>query len=761
MPLPRYDPALRLARLAKLCGALLLLLLAVSLAGAAPGAREAPRRVLMLHAFNYTFPATSVIADAARRRFAERSPNKIEIDADFLDLARVSDPGHAARMATFLRDKYAATPPQVVMTLGSAALPFIVEHRDAFAPKVPVVFTSVAPQNYVALRPPPDVTGIITEFDLNKTLELAERLQPDSRRLFVIAGSGATDRRWHSVASNVIENRERKFETTYLFGLPYDQIVEELKRVPRDAIVIILTVFADGTGKTFVPAEVAATLAPISPAPVYAPYDTYLGGGIVGGFMETFESVGVAAADLVLEILSGKDPATLPPQKNPGQAYRVDFRAMQRWGLDESRLPAGTLVLHKPPNLWDQHHELILAALLIVAVQTAFLVALVVQRRQRRVAEHLLHESEERMTFAAAAVNIGLWQFDLGTNELWATDHCRAMFGLGSNVRLTRDTFLAAVHPEDRGLALSSLREASTPGRSVIGDVRIILPDGQVRWIRVRARSHSDGPGAPSGVSGIFIDITEQKEAEAEAALQRQEVTHLMRVSALGQLSGAIAHEINQPLTAILSNAQAALHMTGEDAPNMAEIREALSDIIHEDNRAGEVIERLRTLLKKGEVTSEAVDVNSIVRSTTALLHSELINRRINVEIDLAQSLPPTSADPVQLQQVLLNLMMNAMDAMGSTPVPQRFVTVSTRTTRPGSVEVLVKDRGAGFPEADEGRLFQPFYTTKVHGLGLGLTICSTIAQAHGGKLTLASDKTGGAVATLSLPAQEMQIAAQ
>ena len=358
-------------------------------------------------------------------------------------------------------------------------------------------------------------------------------------------------------------------------------------------------------------------------------------------------------------------------------------------------------------------------------------------------------------------MNIGLWQFDLGTNELWATDHCRAMFGLGSDVRLTRETFLAAVHPEDRELALSSLREASTPGRSVIGDVRVILPDDQVRWIRVRARSHSDGPGAPSGVSGIFIDVTEQKEAEAEAALQRQEVTHLMRVSALGQLSGAIAHEINQPLTAILSNAQAALHMAGEDAPNMAEIREALSDIIHEDNRAGEVIERLRTLLKKGEVTSEAVDVNSIVRSTTALLHSELINRRINVEVDLAQSLPPTSADPVQLQQVLLNLMMNAMDAMGSTPVPQRFVTVSTRTTRSGSVEVLVKDRGAGFPEADEGRLFQPFYTTKVHGLGLGLTICSTIAQAHGGKLTLASDKTGGAVATLSLPAQEMQIAAQ
>ena len=364
------------------------------------------------------------------------------------------------------------------------------------------------------------------------------------------------------------------------------------------------------------------------------------------------------------------------------------------------------------------------------------------------------------MTFTAAAVNVGMWRFDLSSDELWATSHCRAIFGLGADVGLSRETILQAIQPDDRELALTALREAASSTKPTTCDVRVVLHDSEVRWIRIRARS-GDPSIRASQVSGIFIDVTDQKAAEADAALQRQEVTHLMRVSALGQLSGAIAHEINQPLTAILSNAQAALHMIQERSPNLEEIRDAIADIVHEDNRAAEVIERLRGLLRKGEVTTEIVDLNSLVISTVALLNGELINRSVKIELGLTECLPGTSGDPVQFQQVVLNLLMNAMDAMVFSPPAERIITVATRVRGNGSVDMIVTDRGPGFDQADEVRVFQPFYTTKAHGLGLGLTICSTIAQAHGGQLTLARGASGGAVATLSLPARKVQIAAQ
>jgi PAS domain S-box-containing protein len=750
-------PSVKCTRILR--GVFVLIILTISVLSSESRAAEAPKRVLILHSFNYSFPATTVMSDSVRRRLLERFPQGLEIEADYLDLARYPDATHASRMVNFLREKYARVNFDAVVVIGPSGVPFILEHREVVGRRVPVIFSDLTYATYKSLNLPPDVTGVIGDFYPEKTVELAKSLQPGARRLVVIAGNDAVDGRWRETARKAIEAHHPELETTYWSDLSYDALLADVSRLPSDTIVFLLTFFADSEGKRLIPRNVATAVAKASAAPVYGLFDTFIGQGIVGGYTVTYEAIGTAVADMVLEILSGADVTTLSPRANPGLTFRVDARAMDRWGLKERNLPSGSVILFKEPGLWDQHRNLILGIMLILALQSCVVAALLVQRRRRQQAELSLKESEERMTFTAASANVGLWQFDRTTNELWATEHCRAMFGLAHDVPLTRDTFLAAIHPEDRDMAVRAIRQTGNVPQSIVTQIRVVFPDDEVRWISVRARA--DGHGTPRQFSGIFVDITEQKTAESEAELQRQEVTHLMRVSVLGELSGAIAHEVNQPLTAILSNAQAALYLLEQDKPDLAEIRDALQDIVQEDNRAGEVVHRLRNLLKKGETRAELVDINELVDQTTTLLRSEMIGRRIVVETDLARDLPAYSGDSVQLQQVLLNLVINAMDAMASTPAARRLVTISTHARQAGAIEVLVKDRGPGIRPVQEGKLFEPFYTTKEHGLGLGLAICSTIVQAHGGTISLSNNDGGGAIAGFLLPAQELMMAAQ
>jgi PAS domain S-box-containing protein len=369
-----------------------------------------------------------------------------------------------------------------------------------------------------------------------------------------------------------------------------------------------------------------------------------------------------------------------------------------------------------------------------------------------RRAEAATRESEARMQFAAASANIGLWYFERTTGRLWATVHCRAILGLAPDAPLTRNVVQQVIHPDDRKAAIEAIRSAAFAGQDVVNEFRVVLPDGGLRWLRARARADHDETGLPVRVSGVFIDITKAKEAEHEADLQRRELAHMMRVAVMGELSGAIAHELNQPLTAILSNAEAARLLLAKPAPDLTEVGGALDDIVHESRRAGAVIDRLRGLLKKDERPSEAIDINGLVRSTVDLLHSELIARRMAVALALAPDLPQVAGDGVQLQQVLLNLVINAMDAIAATPLPRQPITVGTRLDEAGTIETSVTDRGHGIPPAVEGRAFEPFFTTKPHGLGLGLAICSTIVAVHGGQLTLANAADGGARARFTLP---------
>ena len=247
-------------------------------------------------------------------------------------------------------------------------------------------------------------------------------------------------------------------------------------------------------------------------------------------------------------------------------------------------------------------------------------------------------------------------------------------------------------------------------------------------------------------------DITERQRAEHEIAVQRNELAHLGRVTLLGELSGALAHELNQPLAAILANARAAQRMMAHDDFDRVEVRAILDDIVSDDRRAGAVIQRVRALIRKDEAKMHGVMPNDLVADVLEVAHSDLIQRSVTVTTRLSPTVPEVQGDRVQLQQVLLNLIVNACDAMADNPPNHRPLFITTKAVAPDAIRISIADGGAGITVQPIDEVFQPFVTSKQHGLGLGLAICRSIVDAHGGRMWAVNNPGTGATFHVLLP---------
>ncbi len=364
-----------------------------------------------------------------------------------------------------------------------------------------------------------------------------------------------------------------------------------------------------------------------------------------------------------------------------------------------------------------------------------------------------LRDSEARMALASEAAGIGVWIWNIAANRVWGSERAHRMFEFPLDAEVSFEAVIQRVHPDDRERVAATREHAMRAGGSYSTEYRIILADGSARWIASRGRLYFSGNGEPARMVGAVVDITDRKVAEAELAQHRNELSHLSRVTTLSELSSSLAHELNQPLAIILTNAQAAQRLLAQEPPDVAETRDILADIVSEDERAGEVIRRLRALLKPGQTQRLPLSVNEIIEDVLRIARSDLIGRGITVHTALVESAPQILGDRIQLQQVLLNLILNASDAMAANPPAQRHLTIAT-AHRDGLVRISVSDNGCGLPPEPE-RIFQPFYTTKKDGLGLGLPICRSIATAHQGRLwaevRVVAD--GGATLHLELPA--------
>ncbi len=586
------------------------------------GSEERAPRVLIIYPYDERLPSTDIAGETARERLTAALDGKVDLFSEFLDLSRFPDPDHVASMARYLAEKYQPVRPDVVIALGAESIGFMVANRATIAPDARIVYAGISKDEAERLKLPADIAGALTEFDVTSTFELARALQPDARKIVVMGGSAQFDKSWLEAARSDFSDLPSDYSVTYVTDVSIDEFVRRAAELPANTIVLVLSIFKDAEGTNFVPREAVARIAAASAAPVYGPYSTYIGQGIVGTSTFTFEAMGTTVADLALKVLDGKPSAdAMIPQ-----TYLADARQLAKWGLPESRLPEGTEVSFREKSLWEEHRLAILSTLGIVLVQAAIISALLLERRRRAAAQH-------------------------------------------------------------------------------------------------------------------------------EARTRLLEVVHLNQSATAGALSASIAHELNQPLGAIRNNAEAAEIILRSDKPDLELIRQILVDIRDDDQRAGDIIGRLRGMLKKrGEIEWQEFDVNEVVESALQLLHSEAERRRVEIDCERTTNQLRVRADRVHLQQVILNIATNAMDAMLSSAPAQRRLMFRTDVREGSKAAISIADTGTGIPSDKLSHVFETFYTTKTTGTGLGLSIARAIVETYGGHIWAANRPEGGAVVSFDLP---------
>ena len=496
--------------------------------------------------------------------------------------------------------------------------------------------------------------------------------------------------------------------------------------------------------------------------------------------------------------------------------------------------------------------------------------------RQLQASEASLREFEQRVTLAADAAQLGVWELDVPRKQIWMSDKVRELFQLSREGDVTYAEFEQRVHPEDRAARHRAMELAIRTQGAYEIEYRILLADGSVRWIGGRGRCLPEGDGKPNRLLGVSMDITERKHAEelfelateaspsgtvlidqqgrillvnahaerlfgwvrdeligkdvevlvperfanthpgdrthffaapesramgagrelfarrkdgsefpveiglnpiqtphgvvvlanvvdisarlaAEevARRSREQVELLSRVSLLGEMTASLAHELNQPLGAIVNNASAAMQYLEQGRLDPEKLQDILSDVVGDGRRAYDVMRNVRSAIKKGSAIRGLINLNDVVKAVTHMVQPDAASRFCKMETYLAQDLPAIEGDPIQIQQVLINLVHNAVDAMHDTPPGRRLVEIATNGNGDGTICVAVRDYGTGISDATRGRLFEQFFTTKDDGLGMGLAIVRSIIEAHGGTISAENAQGGGARFHFRLPIKE------
>ena len=969
------------------------------LLGVACASADEPKRVLLVHSFGSAAPPFSVHSTAFERALVERMHGKVDLDEVSLDMARYSDPEMQEAIVEYLQKRETKWRPDLVVPIGSPAGVFVAKYRDKLFPDVPILYTSLDQRLLLPGALEKNAAYIGQVFDVPALIEDMLRVAPATKNIAVVIGSSPLEKYWKEAFGKAAEPYAGRIAFTYYGDLSFDQMLGRVAMLPPNSYIFLLLLLRDSAGITPNADEALKRLHDVANAPINSIFEHQLGLGIVGGRLYQGELIGREAADMAARILDGEPASSFSPRLIDPLPPRYDWRELERWKIDEKKLPPRSTILFRPPTAWEQHRDWIIGGASVVLLEALLIAALLANLIKRRRAERwlteseerframadaapvlmwvtgpdklctflnwswlkftgrnldqeigigwvesvhpedrkrcletfatafdrredfvmqyrlrrhdgeyrtitdnglprydvqdkflgyigacvditdllrqqeALHESEERVALAAEAAQLGVWEMNEATGKLWASDKIRELFQLPRDGEVTYADFQARVHPEVREERDEAIRKAIETDTGYENEFRILLPDGKIRWLAGRARClNNNGHGgkrllgvsmditkskeaedlfrlateaSPSGtilvdkegriilvnahieelfgytrdeligqlvdvlvperfatilpahrakfldapraqvmapgqelfglrkdgseflvevglnpittergilVLATVVDISARKAAEKEARHQREQVELLGRAGLLGEMTASLAHELNQPLSAIVSNADAAMYYLKKADLDREQLHEIMADVVADAGRAHDIIQGVRNSVKKGTAPRRRIDLNELVEKVMRMVQHETMAHSCKVQTSLAQDLPAIEGDPTQLQQVVINLVNNAVEAVRDVPADRRGIRIATQQNGNGEVRVDVCDTGPGFSETERARIFEHFYTTKKDGLGMGLAIVHSIVKAHRGTIEAENIQGGGARFSVHLP---------
>jgi signal transduction histidine kinase len=617
-------------RVAAAAFVVILLVIAPVSVGAQANDEPAPRQpaIVLLAIDDLTLPYVRLIYEAFSETVA-KAPRPVALYFESLDGARFGAPGYLESVRGWLRQKYADRHIDVVVPLGQDTYDFLAAGRGEPWPDARILAADMSSVEATL----PQTSAVVLESDISEALRVIRAVLPDTERIAFIWGASAVEQARYTSYS--AQARRDGLDTVVLGGLTLEQMLGRVAELPEHTVLIAVTPTVAADGRLVPLKQLVAAVSAVASVPLFTFGAQDVGAGAVGGHVRDWSRVGHLLAVQALERLRQPATGTVAIPLSDYTSVIFDDRQLRRWGIPESRLPAGSDVRFREPSLWRDRRGLVLAAIAIIDTQLLLIAGLLVERRRRHTAEaesrHNLEESRRHLVANA----------------------------------------------------------------------------------------------------------------------------HLDRRAAMGELATALAHEINQPLNSILQNVDVAdMLLTAQPTyAGREELGEILGDIRKADLRASEVIRRMRTMLQRHELESETIDLNAVARDAMAITQPDASARRVALDAHLDPTIPTVQGDAIHLQQVLLNLLMNAMDAVSGMPDHRRLVTLRT-THDDTEVRVSVADRGRGITAERIADIFEPFVTTKDNGagMGMGLAIARSIVEAHDGRLGAENNSDGGATVWFALP---------